>query len=148
MNIFDNVYEVLNDIKKLLSAQLDTRSVTDRWGIWEHEQKGKNHFFSHEETLGETSKTFNLDLPIATQLNHLWMAWNDTTSKSYDIRVYNDPSSAYYVSLNKKTGDINTSIFQQGGQEFKFQSGTRISIVLTSATTSKIMKIVIQVIEI
>jgi len=148
MNIFDSVYEVLNDIKKLLSSQYDTRSLIDNWGIWSHEQKGKNHFFSHEETLSATSKTFNLDLPIATQLNHLWMAWDDTTSKNYDIRVYNVPSSAYYVSLNKKTGDINTSIFQQGGSEFKFQSGTRISIVLTSATISKVMKIVIQVTEI
>lgn len=143
-------FKIENVGEAMVSTQLNdmTRSITDNRGIWEHEQKGKSHFYTHQKTTASASETYNLDFPVAQQLNHIWIAWNNATSKSYDIRIYNDPSVAYYVSLNKKKGDTNTSMFQQGGAEFKFQAGARISIVTTSVTPGQIIRVVIQADEI
>jgi len=139
--------KILTDIRDLIASQIDLRNIRDNWGIWQHNQKGKSHFYTYQRTIAAAAETYILDFPVSMQLNHIRMTWDDSTAKDYDIRIYNDPSSPYYVSLNKKIGNISTTTFQQGGIEYKFEGGSRISVVITNATPTKIVRLVVQLDE-
>lgn len=127
----------------ILSKQFapDQEAIRGYDNGWNYLFIGKSLFFNQTLTFSGTTVTLNIDFPKAVTLNRLFMSFNDATAKDFDIRIYAIPGT-YYVSINTKTGDINTSVVDL--TDIKIGAFGRISIVFSNYTAGKITSIDVQ----
>ncbi|WP_143311810.1 hypothetical protein, partial [Candidatus Methanoperedens nitratireducens] len=124
-------HESLNLLEKILNAlQILTgekesveRQQIYNFGVWTAKRKGKNVSYEYSAAYAGTTTDLIIDFPKTSQINRIEQMWNDATAKDFDLRTYREGNSAYYTSLNTKAANVDTSIINQLGAEYKYPAG-------------------------
>jgi len=116
-------------------------------GVWDEKRGGGYDVtYEHTETYASTSYTVNLDFVTQVMLKRIEMIWDDNTTKNYEFRVYSDfNNSVYYSVIKKEVGNTETSDISF--LDFVYPAGSRLQIVVSACTATKINKILIAIEE-
>lgn len=159
--------EVINLLCKANQTLVEIRdkkqnqeTIKGTYNSWVGVKAGKSWFLERLVTLSGTTITINLDLidhikslqkrdvlPGAFQINRIETVFNDTTARSFSIRIFTNPAYSQYVELYSKTSDISLNTLMQAGIEYKYPAEFRIQFYYSSFTADKTVRIRIQVDE-
>lgn len=134
--------EILKEIREALRAGDGERGNTPEG--WTFYRKGKSVFYERSITYTGAAVSMDLQFPAAIQINRIEQIWNDATAKDSEIRMYANPSSAYYIVLDSVTANISTSRLIQLGLEYKYTPATMLRIHYATNTNAKIVTVRVQ----
>ena len=151
------IVDVLMSIRDKTTVPESHKTVYDSWTVI---GVGKSWFLERLVTFAGTTITVNLDLllaikalqkktvlPDAFQLNRITQIFNDATSKSFSVRLYDNPACSDFVELDTQTGNTATSRLMQGGTEYKYPAEFRVQLYYSDFVIGKTVRIRVQVDE-
>lgn len=138
--------EILRELLKIAKKYLGTgdgeRGYTPEG--WSYYRIGKSVFYERSITYDGNAASLDLQFPVATQVNRIEQIWNDATVKDAEVRVYSNPSSAYYIVLDSVTANPDTSRLLQLGLEYKYTATTMLRLYYATNTNGKILMVRVQ----
>lgn len=139
-NDVNMLFQEMNKLNQNLSLFKPVYKIGEEQN-WKYEEANKTITFFRKVTLNTTPNNFDLYIPYPFLFLRTDMAFSSTNPKTVSWRMYAGISPSVYTELRTETANTDTSLIVQGGIEYPYKAGTKISLVFSDFTNNDTVEI-------